>query len=166
MNSERRHELQENELASALDRVNKKIDPYSKPIAIGVAAAFIGMLGWGFYSSTQSEKRSDATYQLIMGSVNGDSETLARIAETYPETPMAAWSRLYQGSDKMGAGIDALFTSRDEAEELLSEASSAYEEALSMSDDKTDPIALRILDSLGSPKVSARPTMRSAIMNP
>lgn len=135
MNSERRHELQENELASVIDRINAKIEPYSKPIAAIVAIAFIGLLGWGFYSSLQAEHRSDATYQLIEGSVRGDSETLATVAATYPDTPMAAWARLYQGSQKMGAGINALFTSRDEAEELLNEASSAYEEALSLSDD-------------------------------
>ncbi|MCM2373244.1 YfgM family protein [Aporhodopirellula aestuarii] len=136
MNSERRHELQENELASALEKINQKIDPYSKPIAVAVAAGFIGLLGWGFYSSTQSEKRSDATYQLIEGSIRGDSEILATVAASYPNTPMAAWSRLYQGSQKMGAGLNALFTSRDEAEELLGEASSAYKEAISLSKDK------------------------------
>lgn len=135
MNSERRHELQENELASVIDRVNAKIEPYSKPIAAIVAMAFIGLLGWGFYSSLQAEHRSDATYQLIEGSVGGDSETLATVAATYPETPMAAWARLYQGSQKMGAGINALFTSRDEAVELLNEANSAYEEALALSND-------------------------------
>lgn len=135
MNSERRHELQENELASVIDRVNAKIEPYSKPIAAVVALAFIGLLGWGFYSSLQAEHRSDATYQLIEGSVRGDSETLATVAATYPKTPMAAWARLYQGSQKMGAGINALFTSRDESEELLNEANTAYEEALALSED-------------------------------
>ncbi|MFG0291297.1 MAG: tetratricopeptide repeat protein [Rhodopirellula sp. JB044] len=135
MNSERRHELQENELAHALDKINKKIDPYSKPIAAAVAAGFIGLLGWGFYSSTQTEKRSDATYQLIEGSIRGDSEILAAVAASYPNTPMAAWSRLYQGSQKMGAGMNALFTSRDEAEELLDEAGSAYNEAISLSNE-------------------------------
>ncbi|WP_246112920.1 YfgM family protein [Allorhodopirellula solitaria] len=156
MNSERRHELQENELASAIDRINTKIEPYSKPIAAVLAIAFIGLLAWGFYSSMQAEQRSDATYQLMEGSVRGDSEMLATVAATYPETPMAAWARLYQGSQKMAAGINSLFSSRDEAEELLAEASSAYEEALSLSDDNNILIQsrahyglARIAESLG-----------------
>lgn len=135
MNSERRHDLQENELAAALGKVNQSIDPYSKPIAVAVALGFIGFLAWGFYSSGQAGRRSDATYQLIEASVSNDSETLATVAAQYPKTPAAAWSRLYQGSSKMGVGINALFTSREEAEELLSEASAAYKEALKLSDD-------------------------------
>lgn len=136
MNSERRHDLQENELATALGKVNKSIDPYSKPIAVAVVLGFVGFLGWGFYSSGQAGRRSDATYQLIEASVSNDSETLATVAAQYAETPAAAWSRLYQGSSKMGVGINSLFTSREEAEELLSEASAAYQEALKLSDDK------------------------------
>lgn len=135
MNSDRRHELKENELASIIDRINTSIEPYSKPIAVVVAVAFVGLLGWGFYSSVQAEHRSDATYQLLEGAVRGDSETLAAVAANYPDTPMAAWARVYQGSQKMGVGINALFTSRDEAEELLGEASSAYDEALTLSRD-------------------------------
>ena len=136
MNSERRHDLQENELASVLGKVNESIDPYSKPIIVAVVLAFVGFLGWGFYSSGQAGRRSDATYQLIEASVSNDSETLATVAAEYAGTPAAAWSRLYQGSSKMGVGINALFTSREEAEELLSEASGAYQEALKLSDDK------------------------------
>lgn len=135
MNSERRHDLQENELAAVLGKVNKSIDPYSKPIAVAVALGFIGLIGWGFYSSGQAGRRSDATYQLIEASVGNDSETLATVAAQYSGTPAAAWSRLYQGSSKMGVGINALFTSRDEAEELLGEASAAFKEALKLSDD-------------------------------
>ncbi len=136
MNSERRHELQENELASALDKINAKIDPYSKPIAAVVAAGFIGMLAWGFYSTSKTEQRSEATYQLIEGSARNNSEVLAAIPAQYPKTPVAAWSLLYQGSQKMGVGINALFTNREEAEELLDEAGSAYRQAITQSDDK------------------------------
>ncbi|WP_404310831.1 tetratricopeptide repeat protein [Neorhodopirellula lusitana] len=135
MNSERRHDLQENELATALGKINESIDPYSKPIGIAVAVGLIGFLGWGFYNSSQSDRRSDATLQLIEASVSGDSETLATVAAQYADTPAAAWSRLYQGSSKMGVGMNALFNSRDEAEELLSEASAAFKEALSLSKD-------------------------------
>lgn len=155
MSNERRHELETNELASVLGKVNQSIDPYSKPIAVVVAVAFIGLLGWGFYSSTQSDRRSDATLQLIDASISNDSETLATVAAQYSDTPAAAWSRLYQGSSKMGVGINALFNSRDEAEELLGEARGAFNEALKMSQDSVIQSRAyfglaRIAESLGN----------------
>lgn len=155
MSNERRHELEENELASVLGKVNESIDPYSKPIAAAVAVGFVALLGWGFYSSTQSDRRSDATLQLIDASISGDSETLATVAAQYSETPAAAWARLYQGSSKMGVGINSLFSSRDEAEELLGEASAAFTEALKLSDDKVIQSRAhfglaRIAESLGN----------------
>jgi hypothetical protein len=94
------------------------------------------MLAWGFYSTSKTEQRSEATYQLIEGSARNDSEVLAAIPAQYPNTPIAAWSLLYQGSQKMGVGINALFTNREEAEELLDEAGSAYRQAIAQSNDK------------------------------
>ncbi|WP_230273317.1 tetratricopeptide repeat protein [Rhodopirellula halodulae] len=135
MNSERRHQLNENELAGALGKLNHSIEPYSKPIALGVAAFFVAVLGYGFYSSTQSDNRSDATLQLIDASITGDTESLATIAAQYPNTSAAAWARLYQGGQQMGAGISSLYTSRDEAETLLDDAVDAYQQAMQLSKD-------------------------------
>ncbi|MEP1643335.1 tetratricopeptide repeat protein [Rhodopirellula bahusiensis] len=135
MNSERRHQLNENELAGALDKFNHSIEPYSKPIALGVAAFFVAVLGYGFYSSTKSDNRSDATLQLIDASITGDTESLATIAAQYPDTSAAAWARLYQGGQQMGIGFSTLYTSRDEAETLLDDAVEAYNQAMELSND-------------------------------
>ncbi|MFG0265836.1 MAG: tetratricopeptide repeat protein [Rhodopirellula sp. JB055] len=135
MNSERRHQLNENELAGVLDKLNHSIEPYSKPIALGVAAFFVAILGYGVYSSTQSDNRSDATLQLIDASITGDTESLATIAAQYPDTSAAAWARLYQGGQQMGLGFSSLYTSRDEAETLLDDAVDAYKQAMELSND-------------------------------
>jgi tetratricopeptide (TPR) repeat protein len=135
MNSERRHQLNENELAGVLDKLNHSIEPYSKPIALGVAAFFVAILGYGVYSSTRSDNRSDATLQLIDASITGDTESLATIAAQYPNTSAAAWARLYQGGQQMGLGFSSLYTSRDEAETLLDDAVDAYKQAMELSND-------------------------------
>ena len=135
MNSERRHELQENWLAGALVKANETIEPYSKLIGAAVVLGFAAMIGWGIYSARSSDNRSDATLQLIEASVSGNSEALSSIAAQYPKTSAANWSMLYQGGQKMAAGFSSLFNNRDEAEELLGEATRAYEDALGMSDD-------------------------------
>ncbi|KLU05137.1 putative transmembrane protein [Rhodopirellula islandica] len=135
MNSERRHQLNENELAGVLDKLNHSIEPYSKTIALGVAAFFVAVLGYGVYSSTRSDNRSDATLQLIDASITGDTESLATIAAQYPKTSAAAWARLYQGGQQMGLGFSSLYTSRDEAETLLDDAVDAYKQAMELSND-------------------------------
>ncbi|MEM6363858.1 MAG: tetratricopeptide repeat protein [Planctomycetota bacterium] len=133
--SERQHELQQNALAAFLVKANTAIEPYSKPIAVGVTAVFALLIGGGIYTSRASDNRSDATLQLIEAAGTGDIDSLSQIAANYPDTSAAAWSMLYQGGQKMAAGFSSLFNSRAEAEELLDEAERAYEDALAMSDD-------------------------------
>ena len=135
MSSQRRHELQENELASALARLNEKIEPYSKPIAIVLVILIVGFFGWGLYSARLSDNRSDATLELLEGSATGNTELLSTVSAKYPGTAAAAWAYLYQGGEKMAAGIQSLFNSPDEAEDLLTEASVAFENALAAGDD-------------------------------
>ena len=135
MNSQRRHELQENELASALVRVNKKVEPYTKPIAVVLVLLVLGFFAWGLYSARQSDNRSDATLKLLEGSATGNSEVLAEVADDYPGTAASAWAHLYQGGEKMAAGIQSLFNSPVEADDLLTEASVAFENALAGGDD-------------------------------
>ncbi len=121
---------------SPVNDLARKIEPYTKPIAIAVAVLAAAVVGFTLYRSRQTENRSDATLQLARASATGNTDDLTSIAATYPGTPAAAWARLYEGSTKMAAGMTALFESRDEAEELLSDAEAAYRAALQTSRDR------------------------------
>lgn len=156
MSSERRHELEHNELADVLSRANTAIEPYSKPIAFGVAALLVGLVGWAVYASSKSDRRSDATFQLLEASGGGGGEALADISVKFPGTSAASWAQVYLGSEKLAAGINSLFSNRGEAETLLDEAASAYKEAIKTGQ---DPVLLsrahfglaRVAESLGKP---------------
>lgn len=137
MSSQRRHELEENELAGFLGAANKVVEEHSKPIALGVTALVVGVVGWSLYSGGEAGKRSTATLQLVQASSAGDADSLAAIAADYPDTSAGAFARLYHGSQQMAAGITALFTSPDEAEELLGDAESSFRQALQISKDPT-----------------------------
>ncbi len=132
MNSERRHELQENILANYLARINQSIEPYSRPIGIGVAALLIGGIGYAIYNSKVSEDRSQATFELLMQqSGSADPEGLASVSVKYPNTPAAAWAHLYQGSALLAQGTRSLYVNRMDAEDQLKGASKAFRNALS-----------------------------------
>lgn len=135
MKSERRHELQQNELAVFLNRLNHSIEPYSRLIAVVVASLIIGGLALMFYNSHQTGQRSDATLQLIEATASQDAEVLLAVSDKYPETIAGAWARLYQGKQYLVQGIQALYTDRTDAEELLSDAQAAFKNAIASSDD-------------------------------
>ncbi len=133
--SDRRHELQQNDLAIYLGKINKSIEPYSRIIAVVVGAAIVGAIGLGFYNTRRSGDRSDATLQLIQATASQDAEVLQSVGENYPETAAGAWAGLYQGQQYLAQGIQALYSNRMNAEELLGDAQRAFNNALASSKD-------------------------------
>lgn len=133
MNSERRHELQQNDLAIWLNKINKSVEPYTKPIAIVLGLLVVGGLALGFYRSEQMAERSEATLQLIQAAAGQDAEVLMAVSDTYPNTEAGEWARLYQGQLLLSQGIQSLFNDRENAEVLLKDAQQALRAAISSS---------------------------------
>lgn len=133
--SDRRHELQQNELAVYLNRINHAIEPYSRLIAIAVGGLIIAAIAVGFYNAQASGRRSDATLELIQATGSSDTEVLKGVEEKFPGTIAAQWARLYQGNQLLAEGIQALFTNRDIAQEKLTDSQAAFRAALATSDD-------------------------------
>ena len=133
MSSERRHQLEHNELAVWLFKVNKSIEPYSKQIAILVSLSIVALLAWSFLSSEEVAKRSDATLQLIQASGSGDAVMLGQVAESYQGTASGSWAKLYEGQALVSQGIQTIFTDRTGAEELLQQAEDALLSAVNSS---------------------------------
>jgi tetratricopeptide (TPR) repeat protein len=136
MKSERRHELQQNDLAVYLHRVNKSVEPYSRIIMVAVAVVAVGVLFFGFYRTQQSGQRSDATLQLIQAAASEDAEVLLSVTDNYPNTPAGAWAQLYRGKQYLSQGIQSLYNNRNNAEELLVDAQGAFKSAIGASDDQ------------------------------
>ncbi len=135
MSNERRHELENNELAILLDRISKGIEPYSKMIAVAVVALSVGFVGWLFYKSQQTGLRSDATLELVQAVASQDPEVLLEVSSKYPGTAAAAWAQVYQGNLELSTGIQTLYRDREQALDQLNEAKSALEAALAASAD-------------------------------
>lgn len=126
MNSERRHELQQNALADILGGQIKKIEPYTKLIAVGVAIAVFGGLAFGFYRSSEVGSRSDATLELLQNSGSSDPEALAAVGDRYADTSAGALAKLLQADVLLATGISGLFNDREAAQGQLDEALKQY----------------------------------------
>ncbi len=99
------------------------------------SALIIGGIALGLYRSKVSGDRSDATLQLIQAVGSSSAEQLALVGDSYPNTPSAAWSRLYEGNAHLADGIRSLYSDREDAEARLGDARSAFNEAMVGSED-------------------------------
>ncbi len=135
MNSERRHELQQNYLADLLGTQIRKIENYTKLIAAVIVVLVIAAVAWGLYRSAEVGTRSDATLELLQNAGSGDPEALGQVGERYPNTTAGALAKLYQADVLLANGIAAQFNDREEAQTQLSDALKRYSEAAEASDD-------------------------------
>lgn len=135
MDNERRHQLQQNELADQLDKAKTWIEPYVAPILVGVIAITLIGIVVNFIQSQRSSGRSEATVDLLFSTAVGpsgeeDPEVFDRVAKNFPGTAPGDVALISKADVLLAQGIDALFRDRSEAETLLTDAASAYEKVL------------------------------------
>ena len=136
MNSKHRHELQQNELAAYLSKVNEALDPHKNVIAAVAGLLLVGGFAWTFYRTQETEKRSDATLRLIQASAANDAEPLQVVSDSYPGTTAADWARLYQGERYLAEGMQTLYRDRQLAEDLLTDAQAVFLSASASTKDR------------------------------
>ena len=135
MKTERRHELQQNDLAVWLAKVNTAIEPYSKLIAIVLLAIFVLTVVVSFMSTRDQEQRSESTLNLIQATGAQEADELLRVSDRYTGTAAGEWAKLYQGLQYVSQGIEALYTDRENAQELLTDATTVLNDAAGSSND-------------------------------
>ena len=129
MKTERRHELQTNELADWLGHSYQSAKPFSKTIlAVVVAVVVIAGTAW-FLLTWSNAKRGEAwqEYQVAFSSDDPDSH-LRTLLEEHPNTPAGQAAKIYFADSALESGINLQFTDRAEAQEKLEEALADYEE--------------------------------------
>lgn len=141
MKTERRHELQTNELAIWLTGWLEAIKPYSKVLlgalvllaAAWFAAAYVRNRG------RESESRAwTALFQAYTPSAASDvSEQMADVAKSYPGTPAGLWALQTAADVHLAEGTQQLFRDREQAKQDLQQAQEAYD---TIAQQATDPM--------------------------
>lgn len=127
MKTERRHELQKNELADALGHELDYIKPYAKTI-VGVLIAVAAVATTiAFLSSQRAEKNATAWGDFFNVIADSDPKEMASLAETHPGTSAALWAELAAGDMKLATGSRHMFDDRKEAEVNLDQAKRHFE---------------------------------------
>ncbi|WP_153557917.1 YfgM family protein [Roseimaritima sediminicola] len=145
MNSERRHELQKNELADALAVFFKKIEPYAPAILTGLIVLVIAALTFGYLQSRAANQRSDATLSYLLYSNQADLDALAGVERDYPGTPAATLALLAKADIELAEGIDGMYTLRDKSIAQLESAAVDYQQVL----EETEEPLIRSRAALG-----------------
>lgn len=127
MKSERRHDLQNNELAGTLGVGIEKAAPYAQFIIGGVVIATVLALGYGVYSSFAKKTAAAAWTEYYFALAGGDAETFKSIGDKHPSSDAAIWGQQTAADQYLADGIDALYRDRDQAVELIQNAIKSYE---------------------------------------
>ncbi len=133
MKSERRHDLQSNELAHSLGTGIEKVQPFAQYIVGGVIVAALLAVGWGVYASFSRKSAAAAWTEYYFTLNSGDAETFKAIAADHPGSVAAIWAEQTAGDKYLSDGIDALYKDRGQGVELLKKAIESYETVKSKS---------------------------------
>ncbi len=128
MKSERRHDLQSNELAQTLGTGIEKVQPFVQYIVGGLVVAALLAVSWGVYSSFARKNAAAAWTEYYFTLNTGDAEAFKLIADKHPGSAASIWALQTAGDEYLADGIDALYRDRTQGTELIKNAIKSFED--------------------------------------
>jgi hypothetical protein len=140
MKSERRHELQHNDLAEWILKAYERILPYKNTI-LGVAllliVLLIGMSLWHSHNVAQAgEAWNSLGYPVGIPVFTPDFareqtiDVMQRAIQTYPGTPAAQWAQVFAADTALMVGSNKILTEKKVGIDYLTQARDKYADAL------------------------------------
>jgi hypothetical protein len=134
MKSQRRHELQHNELAQWLINTIEVLKPYQNLILAVVVAIVVALGAYKWWSWTATAQTTQAWNDLNAALIGGNIDRLAKVPEDYPGTTAARVATVLQADFRLAGGCDQLFVNKAPAEEQLSKAIELYRSDMNQDD--------------------------------
>jgi hypothetical protein len=122
MKTQRRHELQTNELADHLGRYLQTIRPYQNVILTGVVAVIVIVVGVMWFSNQRAAKAAASWSDYYGAMAEQRPEALEDMAQFHSGTTAALWAWQAAGDMNLANGAGLMFQDRDEAETKLKDA--------------------------------------------
>lgn len=130
MKTERRHELQKNDLADIVGGEIDYVKPYLKTIVGVVIAALAIGFTIAFLSNQQAAKNATAWGDFYKVVAMPSAEDFEQFGKDHTNTQAGAWALLSAADLKLRAGAFRMFDDRKTAEEDLTEAKKLFETAM------------------------------------
>lgn len=142
MDSEHRHELEENVLAKWLEEKIETLKPQLPFIATGVVVVVAALVGSSIYRQSAAEATGDR-WRAFSLAMQGDSPSMDALKQTsldYPDTGVAEWADITWADGKLWDASNRYLNDRTNAEAAIAEAKAVYE---SLTDASNSEIADR-----------------------
>ncbi|MFO8015296.1 MAG: hypothetical protein R6X20_18595 [Phycisphaerae bacterium] len=139
MKSQRRHDLQTNELADAIGRLVERLRPHAQTAAIIAAAGVVVLVVLISLPLMQSRAAAEAAYAFNAAVRSGGAEALRTFLDAHPEAEQAPAARLLL-ADRLLRDVAVGEVEADDAASVLEEAEAFYAQAAKASED-LEPMA-------------------------
>ena len=138
MKSERRHDLESNELARRLETWVDAVTTNWQPLAIGAAIIAVGAIIWTGIdrSSVARDEAAWNAYRVAVEGPNTDFDALRRAAEQHAGSSMSQFANAMWADGQVLQGSFSILRDRDVANEALSGAVSVYQSLVQSSSDE------------------------------
>ncbi len=139
MKTERRHELQHNELADWLSDSVRTAKPYWRAL-LGVALAIVILLVCYYLISSNTARKQTRAWDsyltaLAASTPQGVQDDLTKVIEVYPSANAGYWAEVALADLQLNEGINALFVNKSDGQTKLKSAMDHYQSVLGKSKD-------------------------------
>jgi hypothetical protein len=140
MKSERRHELQHNELAEWLFKAGQLVKPYQNLILAALIALMVLILGLTLWSRTAASRSAKAWSELVDSLQSGNLDALTKVAEDNVDSNVGREATVVAADMRLGQGCFERFENRAVAQLNFKAATESYSTAIQQC--KNDPLLL------------------------
>jgi tetratricopeptide (TPR) repeat protein len=130
MRSERRHELEENELAESTGALMERVRPHLRTLAFAALAAVGAAAAWSLISAQKIAARERSWDECMAAMAQGDVDRLAEVIRRHPDTSAARWSQMLLAESAIAEGSQQLFGDPARGRTRLEQAEQIYTEIL------------------------------------
>ncbi|MEO0531351.1 MAG: hypothetical protein AAF266_12370 [Planctomycetota bacterium] len=136
MDSEHRHELEENDLATWLGDKIEQLKPHAPAVGVGIVALIAGVIGLNGYRASQASAQADRwrDFSVAIEGATPDLNMLKQAAETNKGTAVEEWAEITWADGRLFEASSNYFRDRQKSDEAVEEAIAAYEELVSADD--------------------------------
>ena len=130
MKSERRHELQHNELAEWLFKTGEQIKPHQNLIMAAVVAIAVTIIGYTWWTRHAASRINQGWTELDRAMDAGSPDLFGAIADEYPDTVVGQTAAVLLGNLRLSAACNQRFASATLAQRELKAAQDSYAKVL------------------------------------